>query len=73
MSKTRVYQIANELKMSNEDVIAKLKDKALPVILVFWFFDVIYYPILMFAIGACFDIGDFDLHFNKYKNKIVGI
>ena len=50
-------------------VIAKLKDKALPVILVFWFFDVIYYPILMFAIGACFAIGDFDLHFNKYKNK----
>ena len=26
MSKTRVYQIANELKMSNEDVLAKLKE-----------------------------------------------
>ena len=26
MSKTRVYQISNELKMSNEDVLAKLKE-----------------------------------------------
>ena len=26
MSKTRVYQIAKELKMSNEDVLAKLKE-----------------------------------------------
>ena len=50
-------------------VISKLKDKALTVILVFWFFDVIYYPILMFAVGACFAIGDFDLYFDKYKNK----
>ena len=29
MSKTRVYQIANELKMSNEDVLAKLKELGL--------------------------------------------
>ena len=26
MSKTRVYQIANELNMSNEDVLVKLKE-----------------------------------------------
>lgn len=50
-------------------VIVKLKDKALPVILVLWFFDVIYYPVLMFTVGACFAIGDFDLYFKKYKNK----
>ena len=50
-------------------IVSKLKDKALTVILVFWFFDVIYYPILMFAVGACFAIGDFDLYFDKYKNK----
>ena len=50
-------------------VIVKLKDKALPVILVFWFFDVIYYPILMFAVGSCFAIGEFDLYFKKYKDK----
>lgn len=50
-------------------VIDKLKDKALLVITVFWFFDVIYYPILMFSIGACFAIGDFDIYFNKYKNR----
>lgn len=50
-------------------VIDKLKDKALLVITVFWFFNVIYYPILMFAIGACFSIGNFDLYFNKYKDK----
>lgn len=50
-------------------VIDKLKDKALLVITVFWFFDVIYYPILMFAIGACFAIGNFDLYFKKYKDK----
>jgi len=29
VSKTRVYQIANELKMSNEDVLAKLKELGL--------------------------------------------
>ena len=50
-------------------IIDKLKDKALLVITVFWFFDVIYYPILMFSIGACFAIGDFDLYFEKYKDK----
>lgn len=50
-------------------VIVKLKDKALPVIVVFWFFDVIYYPILMFAVGACFAIGDYDLNFKEYRNK----
>ena len=50
-------------------VIDKLKDKALVVIIVFWFFDVIYYPILMFAVGACFAIDNFDLHFDKYKDK----
>ena len=32
MSKTRVYQIANELKMSNEDVLAKLKELGLSII-----------------------------------------
>ena len=47
-------------------IIDKLKDKALLVITVFWFFDVIYYPILMFAVGACFAIGNFDLYFKKY-------
>ena len=50
-------------------VIVKLKDKALPVIVVFWFFDVIYYPILMFAVGSCFAIGDYDLNFKEYRNK----
>ena len=50
-------------------VISKLKDKALPVILAFWFFDVIYYPILMFSVGACFAIGNFNLHFEEYKDK----
>lgn len=50
-------------------VVDKLKDKALLIIIVFWFFNVIYYPILMFAIGACFAVGDFDLYFDKYKNK----
>ena len=50
-------------------VISKLKDKALIVLLVFWFFDVIYYPILMFSVGACFAIGDFDLYFKKLRDK----
>lgn len=51
-------------------VIVNLKDKALPIIVVFWFFDVIYYPILMFAIGACLAIGDYDLYFKDLKGKI---
>ncbi|MEG0857292.1 MAG: acyltransferase [Terrisporobacter sp.] len=51
-------------------VVVKLKDKALPIIAVFWFFDVIYYPILMFAIGACLSIGDYDLHFANFRKRI---
>ncbi len=50
-------------------VIDKLKDKALIVILVFWFFDVIYYPILMFSVGACIAIKGYNLNFEEYKNK----
>ena len=51
-------------------VIVKLKNNALPVITVFWFFDVIYYPILMFSIGACLAIGDYDLYFKNLKSKL---
>lgn len=51
-------------------VIVKLKDKALPIITVLWFFNVIYYPILMFSIGACLSIYDYDLYFKNLRNKI---
>lgn len=52
-------------------VIVKLKNKALVVITVLWFFNIIYYPILMFAMGACLSIGEYDLYFKKLKSKLI--